>query len=51
MDGKDLEIVTLAPNSGEYQSIEKEFVATSKKPNTKTQSTVQIVQVNELLLI
>uniref|UniRef100_A0A4W5KWR4 Poly [ADP-ribose] polymerase n=1 Tax=Hucho hucho TaxID=62062 RepID=A0A4W5KWR4_9TELE len=26
MNGKDLEIVTLAPNSGEYQSIEKEFV-------------------------
>ncbi|CAB1328592.1 unnamed protein product, partial [Coregonus sp. 'balchen'] len=26
MDGKDLEIVTLAPNSGEYQSIEKEFI-------------------------
>ncbi|XP_031657998.1 uncharacterized protein LOC109867464 [Oncorhynchus kisutch] len=48
MDGKDLEIVTLAPNSGEYQSIEKEFVATSKKPNTKTQSTVQIVQIQRI---
>ncbi|KAK6310022.1 hypothetical protein J4Q44_G00199030 [Coregonus suidteri] len=48
MDGKDLEIVTLAPNSGEYQSIEKEFVATSKKPNTNTQSTIQIVQIQRI---
>ncbi|XP_041724440.2 protein mono-ADP-ribosyltransferase PARP14 [Coregonus clupeaformis] len=48
MEGKDLEIVTLAPNSGEYQRIEKEFIATSKNPNTTTQPTIQIVQIQRI---
>uniref|UniRef100_A0A4W5QIH1 Poly [ADP-ribose] polymerase n=1 Tax=Hucho hucho TaxID=62062 RepID=A0A4W5QIH1_9TELE len=48
MEGKDLEIVALAPNSREYQRIEKEFIATSKDPNTNTQPTIQIVQIQRI---
>ncbi|CDQ69550.1 unnamed protein product [Oncorhynchus mykiss] len=48
MEGKDLEIVTLAPHSGEYQRIEKEFIATSKDPNTNTQPTIQIIQIQRI---
>ncbi|XP_031662203.1 uncharacterized protein LOC109871402 isoform X3 [Oncorhynchus kisutch] len=48
MEGKDLEIVTLASNSAEYQRIEKEFIATSKDPNTNTQPTIQIIQIQRI---
>ncbi|XP_035630002.1 uncharacterized protein parp14rs3 isoform X2 [Oncorhynchus keta] len=48
MEGKDLEIVTLAPNSAEYQRIEKEFIATSKNPKTNTQPTIQIIQIQRI---
>ncbi|KAL0963918.1 hypothetical protein UPYG_G00315340 [Umbra pygmaea] len=48
MDGKELDLVTLAPTSGEYQSIEKEFVATSKNPSTNTQPTITIVQIQRI---
>uniref|UniRef100_A0AAY5KJC8 Poly [ADP-ribose] polymerase n=1 Tax=Esox lucius TaxID=8010 RepID=A0AAY5KJC8_ESOLU len=44
MDNKDLDMVTLDPTSAEYQSIEKDLVATSKNPHTNTKPTINIVQ-------
>ncbi|XP_034142622.1 protein mono-ADP-ribosyltransferase PARP14 isoform X2 [Esox lucius] len=48
MDNKDLDMVTLDPTSAEYQSIEKDLVATSKNPHTNTKPTINIVQIQRI---
>ncbi|KAM3862355.1 protein mono-ADP-ribosyltransferase PARP14 [Diretmus argenteus] len=48
MDNKDMDIVDLAPTSGEYKKVEADFIQTAKQPGAATHPTIKVVKIQRI---